>query len=105
MGSIRIWSLGRHRGRGRRVVVHQRPVAPTDAGRTAVPAASVAGASGWAGSALSPAPGPRGPGVPAAASEGNARVTGLPDFSALVAQNGAAVVNISVRREAATSGA
>jgi serine protease Do len=76
MGNIRTWSLALVAGIFVVVVAHQRSradAAPpgTASGATAVPLVST------------PAP-PSG------------RVTGLPDFSGLVAENGAAVVNISV---------
>jgi serine protease Do len=76
MGSIRIWSLALVAGIFIVVVAHQRlnVEVPAEAARTpAIPA--------------DPAPA-----VPVLAG----RVTGLPDFSGLVAENGAAVVNISV---------
>jgi len=73
MGSIRTWSLAAVAGILVVVVVHQRSDA--DVGSASPPAAVAA----------SP---------PSSAPAG--RVTGLPDFSDLVAQNGAAVVNISV---------
>jgi serine protease Do len=73
MGSIRTWSLAAVAGIFVVVVAHQ----PSNAevGENAVPAAAVS-------------PGPQ------AVAPG--RVTGLPDFSGLVAESGAAVVNISV---------
>jgi serine protease Do len=71
MGSFRTWSLALIAGMFVMVVAHQRSIA--DAGVAQVP--------------VTPAP-------PAA------RVTGLPDFSGLVAENGAAVVNISVVQKA-----
>jgi serine protease Do len=71
MGSFRTWSLALIAGIFVMVVAHQRSIA--DAGVAPVP--------------VTPAP-------PAA------RVTGLPDFSGLVAENGAAVVNISVVQKA-----
>src|ERR1700685_4500494 len=76
MGSIRTWSLALVAGIFVVVVAHQRSNA--DAG-PASPAAAPAAAP----LAVTQAP-------PAA------RVAGLPDFSGLVAENGAAVVNISV---------
>ncbi len=75
MGSVRTWSLAAVAGIFVVVVAHQRSHADAE------PASS------------GPAPAvPMAP-TPAPAS---ARVTGLPDFSGLVAQYGAAVVNISV---------
>src|SRR5277367_5233916 len=74
MGSIRTWSLAAVAGIFVVVVAHER----SNAG-------------------VGPASAP--PGAPVAASASPApagRVTGLPDFSGLVAENGAAVVNISV---------
>src|ERR1700682_489995 len=80
MGNIRTWSLAVIAGIFVVVVAHQRSNA--DAGLA----------------------GPRGP-APAAphavtSPPVSARVTGLPDFSGLVAENGAAVVNISVVQKA-----
>jgi serine protease Do len=76
MGSIRTWSLAVVAGIFVMVVAHQRSNAEVGAGQGA-----------QAGSAVAQAAQPSGtPG----------RVTGLPDFSGLVAENGAAVVNISV---------
>ncbi|HMK84653.1 MAG TPA: Do family serine endopeptidase [Steroidobacteraceae bacterium] len=71
MGSIRTWSLAVVAGVLVVVVAHQRSNA--DAGSTSA-----------------------GPAAPAPVSAPAGRVTGLPDFSGLVAENGAAVVNISV---------
>jgi serine protease Do len=76
MGSVRTWSLAAVAGIFVVVVAHQGSHADVGlAGPGAAPAATP--------SAASPAP-------------ASARVTGLPDFSGLVAENGAAVVNISV---------
>src|ERR1700689_3640091 len=75
MGSIRTWSLAVIAGVFVVVVAHQRSHATSGADEPA-PAAG-------------PAP------LPSAAPAAG-RVTGLPDFSGLVAENGAAVVNISV---------
>src|ERR1700733_9076853 len=72
MGSIRTWSLALVAGIFIVVVAHQRSNA--DAGPASPAAAPLAATQ-----------------APAAA-----RVVGLPDFSGLVAENGAAVVNISV---------
>ena len=83
MGSVRTWSLAAVAGIFVVVVAHQRSNADAGdvsqaPGHAAVPlAASAAG------------------GPPA-----SGRVTGLPDFSGLVAENGAAVVNISVVEKA-----
>jgi serine protease Do len=74
MGSIRTWSLAVVAGIFVMVVAHQRLHAGV---AQAAPATAAA-----------PAPGP------SSATPG--RVTGLPDFSGLVAENGAAVVNIRV---------
>src|ERR1700691_1914279 len=71
MGSIRTWSLALVAGIFVVVVAHQR-----------------SNADSGAAPAVAAAPEPQ------AAATG--RVTGLPDFSGLVADNGAAVVNISV---------
>jgi serine protease Do len=73
MGSVRTWSLAAVAGIFVAVVAHQGSHADVGlAGPGTAPAA-----------AAPPAP-------------ASARVTGLPDFSGLVAENGAAVVNISV---------
>ena len=74
MGSLRTWSLALVAGIFVVVVAHQRSNANAGDGGTA-PASTAAAA------------------VPTAPA---GRVTGLPDFSGLVADNGAAVVNISV---------
>jgi serine protease Do len=84
MGSIRTWSLALIAGIFVVVVAHQRSQADAGAGA----AAPVAGPP----LAVTPAP-------------QSARVTGLPDFSGLVAENGAAVVNISVVEKARKMGA
>jgi serine protease Do len=76
MGSIRTWSLALVAGIFVVVVAHQGSRA--DVGATGPGTAPAA-----APLAATPAP-------------ASARVTGLPDFSGLVAENGAAVVNISV---------
>jgi serine protease Do len=76
MGSIRTWSLAAVAGVLVLVVAHQRSVA-------GAPEPMVAAATA---TAL----------APGAAAPHGARVTGLPDFSDLVAENGASVVNISV---------
>jgi serine protease Do len=72
MGSIRTWSLAAVAGVMVVVVAHQRSMA-----EPAPPGSA---------NTEQPAPAPRSTG----------RVTGLPDFSNLVAENGASVVNISV---------
>jgi serine protease Do len=76
MGSIRTWSLAVVAGIFVVVVAHQRSNA--DVGFANAPPAAVA------------------PAAPAAPAASAGRVTGLPDFSGLVAEYGAAVVNISV---------
>jgi len=78
MGSIRTWSLALVAGIFVVVIAHQRSHADAGEAPGVAAAAAPAGAS---------------PGGPPPASS---RVTGLPDFSGLVADNGAAVVNISV---------
>ena len=75
MGSLRTWSLALVAGIFVVVVAHQRSNANAGEGG-AVPAPTLAAAA-----------------IPTAPA---GRVTGLPDFSGLVADNGAAVVNISV---------
>jgi serine protease Do len=93
MGSIRTWSLALIAGIFVVVVAHQRSHAD---------AASSASAPGLAASApvqsgaLSPSAVP----LSVSPAPASGRVTGLPDFSELVAQNGAAVVNISVVEKA-----
>src|SRR5580658_2047157 len=84
MGSLRTWSLALVAGIFVVVVAHQRSHADASP--------SVAGPMAAAVAPASPPP-------PSSA----ARVTGLPDFSGLVAENGAAVVNISVVEKAAKS--
>ena len=80
MGSMRTWSLALIAGIFVVVVAHQRSHADAAlAGPGAAPAVAAVAAS--------PAP-------------VSGRVTGLPDFSELVAENGAAVVNISVVEKA-----
>src|ERR1700686_4834516 len=81
MGSIRTWSLALVAGIFVIVVAHQRSNA--DAGTPA----SAPVATGAAPLTATPAP-------------AAGRVMGLPDFSGLVAENGAAVVNISVVEKA-----
>src|SRR6202789_4145777 len=78
MGSMRTWSLAAVAGIFVVVVAHQRSNADAGASNAVGPDTSAAAV----------------PGSPAPAS--SSRVTGLPDFSGLVAENGAAVVNISV---------
>jgi serine protease Do len=80
MGSMRTWSLAVLAGIFVVVVAHQRSNAD-------------AGAANAAPGVSSTAPAPPAASPPRAAAS---RVTGLPDFSGLVAENGAAVVNISV---------
>ena len=80
MGSIRTWSLAMVAGIFVVVVAHQRSLADTGS----APAAAVPVAA-------TPAP-------------TSGHVTGLPDFSGLVAENGAAVVNISVVEKAHKGG-
>jgi serine protease Do len=84
MGSIRTWSLAVIAGIFVVVVAHQRSHADAALASSAPPPAS-------APLATSPAP-------------ASGRVTGLPDFSGLVAENGAAVVNISVVEKAQRGG-
>ena len=80
MGSTRTWSLAVVAAIFVVVVAHQRSNADVGAAGVATTISALA--------APVPAPGPTA--VPAT------RVTGLPDFSVLVAENGPAVVNISV---------
>lgn len=84
MGSIRTWSLAAAAAAVLVVVVvHQRSTAQAESAR----GAEIGMNGATAGTSSSSAP------ISAAAP---VRVTGLPDFSDLVAQNGASVVNISV---------
>ena len=93
MGSIRTWSLAALAGIFVMVIGHQSSNADAKPGQSGSPAvaalaspAGAAAASGApAGAAVGPAPG---------------RVTGLPDFSGLVAEAGGAVVNVSVTEKA-----
>lgn len=85
MGSLRTWSLAAVAGVFVVVVAHERSIA--DAGQ---PSAAPATASSTA--------------VPTSAAPAAARVTGLPDFTQLVAESGAAVVNISVTEKAQKPG-
>ena len=80
MGSFRTWSLALIAGIFVVVVAHERSNADTSP----------------AGSRVTLAAGP----VPVTQAPAGARVTGLPDFSGLVAENGPAVVNISVVQKA-----
>ena len=82
MGSLRTWSLALVAGIFVVIVAHHGSNANAGEG-AAAPAASSVAAPG----------GPASPAIPTAPA---GRVTGLPDFSGLVAANGAAVVNISV---------
>ena len=75
MGSMRTWSLAAVAGVFIVVVAHQR----SSAGPDRAPAAPLLAAA-----------------VPTSAAPPAARVTGLPDFTGLVAETGPAVVNISV---------
>ncbi len=81
MGSLRTWSLALIAGIFVVVVAHQRSSA--DTGRSTAATAPAASTN-----------------VPVTQAPPSARVTGLPDFSGLVAENGAAVVNISVVQKA-----
>jgi serine protease Do len=78
MGNIRTWSLALVAGIFVVVVVHQRSNA--DVGRAAPTVLAAA--------------------VPTSPAPPSAHVTGLPDFTGLVAESGAAVVNISVTEKA-----
>src|SRR5438105_1663603 len=77
MGSVRTWSLAAVAGILVVVVTHQGSHADVGLGGPGAAPASATPAA-------------------AASAPASARVTGLPDFSGLVAENGAAVVNISV---------
>ena len=91
MGSIRTWSLAVVAGIFVVVVAHQRSIADSGAA-PAPPLPSAPGPS-------APLPGAPAPAATAPASPPGAsayRVTGLPDFSGLVAEYGPAVVKVSV---------
>jgi serine protease Do len=90
MGNIRTWSLALIAGIFVVVVAHQRTHA--DAGSALAPPVALSTPPASAPLAVSQAP-------------ASGRVTGLPDFSDLVAHNGAAVVNISVVEKAQKGGA
>ncbi|MDP9090989.1 MAG: Do family serine endopeptidase [Pseudomonadota bacterium] len=94
MGSIRTWSLAALAGIFVMVIAHQSSNADAKAGQSGSPAvaslAIPAGASGASGAPAGAAPVNPAPG----------RVTGLPDFSGLVAEAGGAVVNVSVTEKA-----
>jgi serine protease Do len=92
MGSIRTWSLALIAGIFVVVVAHQRSQADAASGGSAPAAVALSASPAAAPLTVSSAP-------------AAGRVTGLPDFSDLVAQNGAAVVNISVVEKAQKSGA
>ena len=79
MGSIRTWSLAVIAGIFVMVVAHQRSNADARPGQSGAPIVAAA---------VAPATAPAG------------RVTGLPDFSGLVAEAGGAVVNVSVTEKA-----
>jgi serine protease Do len=82
MGSMRTWSLAAVAGIFVVVVAHQRSSAGVD--QDHVPSLAAA--------------------VPTSSAPVSARVTGLPDFSGLVAETGPAVVNISVTEKAQKQG-
>jgi serine protease Do len=90
MGSMRIWSLAAVAGIFIVVVAHQRSSA--EGGQASLRQ------NFSQSNAVPAAP------LPAAAAPVAARVTGLPDFSELVAENGAAVVNVSVTEKAQKMG-
>jgi len=79
MGNIRTWSLAVIAGIFVMVVAHQRSNADARPGQSGAPTVAAA---------LAPATAPAG------------RVTGLPDFSGLVAEAGGSVVNVSVTEKA-----
>src|ERR1700723_3133238 len=78
MGSIRTWSLAAIAGAFVMVVAHQRSHADAGPAQSAAPMLVAAAPGGTSA----------------------ARVTGLPDFSGLVAEAGGAVVNVSVTEKA-----
>ena len=85
MGSMRTWSLAAVASIFVVVVAHQRSSA--DVGHAVASTAPAVAAA-----------------VPTSPAPPSARVTGLPDFSGLVAESGAAVVNISVTEKAQKPG-
>src|SRR5258708_2305045 len=86
MGSLRIWSLAAVAGIFVVVVAKHHPAAEST---VAVQQPAFAASTPVAASSALPQP-----------RRGAGRVTGLPDFSGSVAENGAAVVNISVVEKA-----
>jgi serine protease Do len=93
MGSIRTWSLAVVAGLMVVVVAHERSVAQVSPTRGADTSDGVrSGGTAATGTAT------------ATMAPHTARVTGLPDFSELVADNGASVVNISVVEKAEKAG-
>jgi serine protease Do len=82
MGSLRTWSLAAVAGVFIVIVAHQRSSA--EGGQ--------------------PAAAPLAAAVPTSPAPASARITGLPDFTQLVAESGAAVVNISVTEKAPKPG-
>ncbi|HEY0749398.1 MAG TPA: Do family serine endopeptidase [Steroidobacteraceae bacterium] len=94
MGSIRTWSLAALAGVFAMVMGHQSSNAGASPGQSGSPVvAALAGPASAASAGAAPA-GTQ----PAGAFPG--RVTGLPDFSGLVADAGGAVVNVSVTEKA-----
>ncbi len=88
MGSVRTWFLAAVAGVMVVVVAHQRSSAESGHSGVDVPVA--------ANTASTP--------VPTSPAPASARVTGLPDFTQLVTESGAAVVNISVTEKAQKPG-
>ena len=104
MGSLRTWSLAALAGIFVMVVVYQRSNA--DVGTAGLPAAAGSPVATSSPAAIGSTAAAGSPGLagatPAGAqpNPGLGRVVGLPDFSGLVAENGAAVVNVSVTEKA-----
>jgi serine protease Do len=93
MGSIRTWSLAAVAGMFVMVIAHQRSNADAGPAPSAAPTLAALGPAGAAtGGAAT--------GGAATGGASTSRVTGLPDFSGLVAEAGGAVVNVSVTEKA-----
>jgi serine protease Do len=97
---MRIWSLAAVAGIFIVVVAHQH----TGADRGQAVSADVGHAAGAEAGPASGAVSVVAAAVPTSPAPSAARVTGLPDFSGLVAESGAAVVNISVTEKAQKPG-
>jgi len=96
MGNIRTWSLAAIAGIFVVVIVHRHAPAALGMPTRGVPLVADLGPGKAAPELSAVATGP----AEAERPPGTQKVTGLPDFSTLVAENGAAVVNISVVQKA-----